>query len=397
LSEIREAGEVRIRRRGADRIRNGHLWVYRSDVVDPGPEILAGSIVSVRDERGSAVGKAFYSSKSQIALRFLTRGSAANVPINEAFLQYRINAADQHRNRIGVDPKLSRRIYSEGDLLPGLIVDRYNDVLVVQSLCQAVDSLEPTLTALLQKQYEPRSILFRNDARVRELEGLPIEQHVVGEPLPETVIVDEDGKQFEIALMTGQKTGAFLDQRENHRAARRYAHGIALDGCTYGGGFALHMADVCQSVDAVDISAASVRLLEANARRNGIENVRGIEANVFDYLREASSERRRYDTIVLDPPAFAKSRDTVDSSIRGYKEINNRAMRILKDGGILITCTCSHHVSEAIFAEMLAEAARDAGCWARVIERRIQASDHPVLLTVPETLYLKCFVLEIKT
>src|SRR6185436_3324917 len=183
---------------------------------------------------------------------------------------YRINAADQYRNRLGVDPKLSRRIYSEGDLLPGLIVDRYGDTLVVQALCQAVDRLEPVLTALLQEQYHPRTILFRNDARVRELEGLPLETQSVGEPESETVVVDEDGKQFELSLRSGQKTGTFLDQRDNHRAVRRYAGGKALDGCTYTGGFALHMADLCDSVEAVDISAANVRLTEANVRRNGL-------------------------------------------------------------------------------------------------------------------------------
>ena len=397
MKESLESGEIRIRRRGADRIRGGHLWVYRSDVVEPGPEITPGSIVSVRDERGGAVGKAFYSSRSQISLRFLTRGSAAGVPINEAFLRYRINTADQFRNRLGVDPKLSRRVYSEGDLLPGLIVDRYDDTLVVQALCQAVDRLEPVLTSLLQEQYRPKTILFRNDAKVRELEGLPLETHVVGKPESETIVVDEDGKQFELSLRSGQKTGTFLDQRENHRAARRYASGKALDGCTYTGGFALHLADVCESVEAVDISAANVRLTEANARRNGLTNVQCIEANIFDYLREVSSAGRQYNTVVLDPPAFAKNKESVEGSVRGYKEINHRAMRIIKDGGILITCTCSHHVSEALFSEMLADAAQDAGCWARVIERRIQAADHPVLLTVPETLYLKCFILEIKT
>jgi len=365
--------------------------------VDSGKQLPAGAVVSVRDERGTQIGKAFYSSTSQIALRFLTRGSAASVPINEEFIRYRIDAADRYRNRLGVDAKLSRRIYSEGDLLPGLIVDRYGDTLVVQNLCQTTDRLEPLITSLLQEQYKPRSILFRNDARVRELEGLPLEQHHVGDPVPDSVVVEEDGKQIEVALLTGQKTGMFLDQRENHRAARKYAHGRALDGCTYGGGFALHMADVCERVEAVDISAANIRITEANVRRNATTNVQCREGNIFDYLREASSEGRKYDTIVLDPPAFAKSKDSLDNSIRGYKEINNRAMRILKDGGILITCTCSHHVSEAIFAEMLAEAAQDAGCWPRVIERRIQAMDHPVLLTVPETLYLKCFILEIRT
>ena len=397
MSDSLETGDIRIRRHGADRVRGGHLWVYRSDIADSGKEIPAGAVLSVRDERGIAVGKAFYSSTSQIALRFLTRGSAAGVLINEEFFRYRIRAADQYRNRLGVDPNLSRRIYSEGDLIPGLIVDRYGDTLVVQNLCQAVDKLEPLFTTLLQNQYNPRSIVFRNDARVRELEGLPIELHTVGKTVPDTIVVEEEGLQFEVALRTGQKTGMFLDQRENYLAARKYARGLALDGCTYGGGFAIHISSVCQNVEAVDISAANIRIAEANIGRNGIKNVQCFEENIFDYLRRASAEGRKYDTIVLDPPAFAKSKDSLNNSIRGYKEINNRAMRILKDGGILITCTCSHHVSEAIFAEMLAEAAQDAGCWLRVIERRIQAVDHPVLLSVPETLYLKCFILEIRT
>ena len=397
MAESLESGEIRVRRRGADRIRGGHLWIYRSDIVESGNPVPPGSIVAVRDERGTLIGKAFYSSTSQIALRFLTRGSAAGVPITGEFIRYRIGAADQYRNRLNVDPKLSRRIYSEADLLPGLIVDRYENTLVVQNLCQSIEKLEPLITSLLQEKYEPRSIVFRNDARVRELEGLPIEQHTTGDRVPDTLVIDEDGMKFEVALLSGQKTGMYLDQRENHRAARKYARGRALDGCTYGGGFALHIADVCENVEAVDISAANVRIAEANVRLNGLNNIQCIEANVFDYLRKASSEGRKYDTIILDPPAFAKSKDSLENSIRGYKEINNRAMRILKDGGILITCTCSHHVSEAIFAEMLAEAAQDAGCWAKVIERRIQAADHPVLLSVPETLYLKCFILEIRT
>jgi 23S rRNA (cytosine1962-C5)-methyltransferase len=298
--------------------------------------------------------------------------------------------------RLGVDPHLSRRIHSEGDFLPGLIVDRYGEYLVVQSLTQATDRLQPLFASILQERYQPRSIIFRNDSKVRELEGLPIAQSWSGEEPPETVVVDEDGKQMEIALATGQKTGGYLDQRDNHRAARRYAGGRALDGFCYGGGFALHLADVCDSVEAVDSSIAAVHLAEANVSRNGLQNVQCVEANVFDLLRERSSQGERYDTIVLDPPAFARNKDSLEGALRGYKEINNRAMRLLKDGGILATCTCSHHVSEGLFAEMLAEAARDAGCWLRVLERRIQSADHPVLMAVPETLYLKCFILQIR-
>jgi 23S rRNA (cytosine1962-C5)-methyltransferase len=388
-----ESGHVVISKRGADRIRRGHLWVYRSDVTDS-RDVQPGSIVAVREPRGATVGKAFYSSKSQIALRFVTRGE---IPINEEFFRRRFEAADHLRARLGIDPLLSRRIYSEGDLLPGLMVDRYADRLVVQSLIQATDSIQPFITTIIQERYEPRSILFRNDSRVRELEGLELRQDVIGEPVPETLVVNEDGKQIEISLSEGQKTGSYLDQRDNHRAAARYARGRALDAFSYAGGFAVHMATNCERVEAVDSSAAAVALAKANAERNGLTNIECIEANAFDFLRERHKSGARYDTIVLDPPAFAKNRESLEGALRGYKEINNRALRLLSPGGILITCSCSHHVNEGLFAEMLAEAARDAGVWTRVLERRIQSADHPVLLAVPETLYLKCFVLEILT
>jgi 23S rRNA (cytosine1962-C5)-methyltransferase len=387
-----ESGQVRISKRGSSRVRGGHLWVYRSDILDT-TDVIPGAVVTVRDERDVVVGKAFYSSQSQIALRFLVRGDAT---VDEAFFRRRFDEADALRVRLGVDPLLSRRIYSEGDLLPGLIVDRYGEYLVVQCLTQAADRLQPLFASILQERYEPRSIIFRNDSKVRELEGLSLVQNWIGEQPPETVVVNEDGKLTEIALVSGQKTGSYLDQRDNHRAARRYAHGRALDGFCYGGGFALHLADVCDSVEAVDISAAAVKLTQANAARNSLENVKTIEANVFDLLRERSAQGERYDTIVLDPPAFARNKESLEGALRGYKEINNRAMRLLKEGGILVTCTCSHHVSEGLFAEMLAEAARDAGCWLRVLERRIQSADHPLLMAVPETLYLKCFILEVR-
>ena len=387
-----ENGQVVIRKRGADRVRRGHLWVYKSDVLDI-KDATPGSIVSVREEQGAAVlGKAFFSSQSQITLRFLARG---DVTIDGAFFQNRFDLADRLRERLGVDPLLSRRIYSEGDLLPGLIVDRYGDCLVVQSLIQATDALQRTLTKMLADRYEPRSILFRNDSRVRELEGLELKQEVVGDPLPDNLIVNEDGKQLGISLTEGQKTGSYLDQRDNHRAARRYARGRALDAFCYSGGFAVQISEACEHVEAVDISGAAVGLARTNAGRNGLTNIECIEANAFDFLRERHKEGVRYNTIILDPPAFAKNKESLEGAIRGYKEINNRAMRSLRSGGILITCSCSHHLSEGMFAEMLADAAKDAGCWARVLERRFQSADHPILLSVPETLYLKCFILEI--
>jgi len=257
--------------------------------------------------------------------------------------------------------------------------------------------MQSLITDILSERYQPSSILFRNDSRVRELEGLELKQELIGDPLPELLTVDEDGKKLALSLTTGQKTGSYLDQRENHRAARHYAHGKALDAFTYTGGFALQISDVCERVEAVDISRPAVELVRANADRNSLTNIEAIEANAFDFLRDRHRQGARYDTIILDPPAFAKNKESLESALRGYKEINNRAMRLLRPGGILITCSCSHHLSEGMFAEMLADAAKDAGCWVRVLERRFQSPDHPIVLTVPETLYLKCFILEIQS
>src|SRR5256712_47715 len=386
-----ESGQILIRRRGVARIRQGHLWVYRSDILNP-EDAEPGSIVSVRDERETILGKAFFSSKSQISLRFLSRGDA---PIDEAFFQQRFALADRLRERLGVDPLLSRRIYSEGDLLPGWVIDRYGDRLVVQSLIQATDRLQPLVQNIVMDRYRPRSILFRNDSSVRELEGLELKQEVAGDPIPDLLVINEDGKEIAISLTAGQKTGYYLDQRDNRRAARRYAPGRALHAFSYPGGFSVQISDRCAHVEAVYICPQAVALARSNAERNGLKTVECIEANAFDFLRERHKEGQRYDTIILDPPAFAKNKESLEAALRGSKEINNRAMRLLRPGGILITCSCSHHVGEAIFAEMLAEAANDASCWVRVLERRTQAADHPILLTVPETLYLKCFILEI--
>jgi 23S rRNA (cytosine1962-C5)-methyltransferase len=386
-----ENGQVVIRKRGADRIRRGHLWVYRTDVLKQDSD--AGAIVAVLDERGVVLGKAFYSSKSQITLRLLARG---DVPISEQFFRERFQLADRLRTTLQVDPLLSRRIYSEGDYFPGLIVDRYQDRLVVQNLIQGTDKIQPLLTTILRERYEPSSILFRNDNKVRELEGLELTQQVVGDPLPEPLLIKEDGKSIAVSLLSGQKTGSYLDQRDNHRAAKRYARGRALDAFSYAGGFALQIAEQCEHVETVDISGSAVGMIRENAQRNGLTNIEAIEANAFDFLKQRHKEGAHYDTIVLDPPAFAKNKESLEAAVRGYKELNHRAMRLLRPGGILITCSCSHHMSEALFAEMLADAGKDAGCSLRVLERRFQSADHPILLTVPETLYLKCFILEVR-
>lgn len=387
-----EQGRVRIHRRGVARVRNGHLWVYRSDIADV-QDVPPGAVTTVEDERGNVIGKAFYSAKSQIALRFLARGETR---IDDAFFRMRVDEADRLRDRAGVDPHISRRIYSEGDFLPGLIVDRYGEYLVLQALTQGTDRLQPVFTSILQDRYRPRAIVLRNDSKVRELEDLSLTQSTIGEEVPESLVLEQDGIQMAMPLLSGQKTGSYLDQRENHRVAQQYGRGRALDAFCYGGGFGLYLSRVCEHVDAVDLSATVVAMARANAERNGITNMECIQANTFDFLRERSARHERYDTIVLDPPAFARNKESLEGALRGYKEINNRAMRLLRDGGVLITCSCSHHVSEGLFAEMLAEAARDAGCWLRVLERRTQGPDHPILLTVPETLYLKCFMVEIR-
>ncbi|HEX8186738.1 MAG TPA: class I SAM-dependent rRNA methyltransferase [Pyrinomonadaceae bacterium] len=380
--------QVTITRRGAERARAGHLWIYRSDVRDAaGAE--GGSVVRVRDERGRAVGQALYSSRSEIALRLLTTRDEA---VDREWWRARLRAAAARREGLGREAGAYRLVYSEGDLLPSLIVDRYGDVLVVQTLSQGTDALKGLFTELLVEEFAPRSIVERNDVRVRALEGLPPRAGVLHGEEPGELEVAQHGVRFRVAPLGGQKTGAFLDQRENHLAARAYARGRALDCFTFNGGFALSIAGVCESVTGLDISAEAVAASRRNAELNGAANVEFREANVFDALHELESAGERFDTIVLDPPAFAKNRASVEAAARGYKEINLRALKMLEPGGHLVTCTCSYHMTEPLFLEVLAEAARDARRRVQLVERRTQARDHPVLLGVPETLYLKCVV-----
>ncbi|HEX8146885.1 MAG TPA: class I SAM-dependent rRNA methyltransferase [Pyrinomonadaceae bacterium] len=380
--------QVTITRRGAERARAGHLWIYRSDVRDAeGAE--GGSVVRVRDERGRAVGQALYSSRSEIALRLLT---ARDEAVDRDWWRARLRAAAARREGLGREAGAYRLVYSEGDLLPSLIVDRYGDVLVLQTLSQGADALKGLFTELLVEEFAPRSVVERNDVRVRALEGLPSQTGVLHGEEPGELEVAQHGVRFRVAPLGGQKTGAFLDQRENHLAARLYARGRALDCFTFNGGFALSIAGVCESVTGLDISAEAVAASRRNAELNGASNVEFREANVFDALHELESAGERFDTIVLDPPAFAKNRASVAAAARGYKEINLRALKMLSAGGHLVTCTCSYHMTEPLFLEVLAEAARDARRRVQLVERRTQARDHPVLLGVPETLYLKCVV-----
>ena len=374
--------------RGVERAKTGHVWIYRSDVAEVSAR--AGDVVDVVGPRGRPLGSAFYSDRSQIALRLLTAGGAVVAP---GFLAARLDQAIRFRASLAIDATAYRVVHGEGDLLPSLIVDRYGDYLVVQTLSQATDRLLPEVLAALDERLKPAGVLVRNDAKVRGLEGLEAEVTVAAGTVPDRVPVREGRVDYEVDLRGGQKTGLFLDQRENREAALRYAHGRLLDAFSYDGGFALALAPACTEIAALEISADASARIHANAARNGIRGIDVRTVNVFDELHELDRQDVRFDTIVLDPPAFAKNKASVPKALTGYKEINRRALRLLSPGGILVTCTCSHHVDDVLFEDVVRAAAADAGVAVSIVEKRIQGRDHPVLLGVPETLYLKCLIL----
>jgi 23S rRNA (cytosine1962-C5)-methyltransferase len=388
---------VKLSTRGVARLEARHPWVYRSDVAEAN-DVPPGAIVRVLDPRGKFLGTALYSSSSQIAIRMISHGSVADLP---ALVAERIRAAIAYRKELVRNTDAYRIVFSEADFLPGFIVDRYNDVLTLQILTQAMDAA-PVREAILQtlrEELQPAGIVERVDARIRELEQLPPLQSgpLWGEK--SSTVISMNGEEtsairFHYDGLEGQKTGAFLDQRENYAAAAEYAHGEALDAFCYQGGFALHLAAKCPSVTGVDSSRPVLEMAEKNAFLNGRE-LEWIEANAFDLLREYSAANRRYDTIVLDPPAFAKTKRDLEKALGGYKELNLRALKMLRPGGILVTCSCSFHVSGADFLGVVAAAAQDAHKSLRVVENRGAARDHPVLLNVPETSYLKCLILSV--
>ena len=380
--------QVAISQRGEQRVRSGHPWIYRSDVRDV--QAGSGDLVRVTTAAGRTLGYALYSDRSEIALRFLTRGGEAP-PAD--LVRGRLRAAIAFRNALAIDATAYRLVHGEGDLLPSLVVDRYGEYLVVQALSQGMDRLLPQVTAHLVELVNPAGILARNDPRVRALEGLEQTVAVLHGAVPDAIEVREGGVQYVVDPYRGQKTGLFLDQRENRVAAAQYAHGRMLDAFSYHGGFALALAPRCSEVIAIDISDAAVARITENAARNGLSNVQARAMNVFDELRELERRGERFGTIVLDPPAFAKNKASVPKALSGYKEINLRALKLLEPGGYLVTCSCSYNVSEAAFADVIAAAAVDAHADVAVVEKRMQGRDHPVLMTVPETYYLKCFVL----
>jgi len=381
-------GLVRVTHKGEGRILRGHPWVFRSDVAQA-KDAAPGAVVRVATERGKPLGFALFSSRSEIRLRMIAR--ADELPPD--WLRQRLEAAIAWRERIAAGTESCRLVHGEGDQLPSLIVDRYGEHLAIQTLSQGMEQLKDQIVEILVERLRPRGILERNDPKVRGLEGLESRVALLHGEVPERVPVREGDVILEADLWRGQKTGLFLDQRENHLMARGYARGRALDAFSYVGGFALQLARVAESVLAVDLSAEALELVKRNAAANGFGNVETRDANVFDLLRELNTDRERFDTVVLDPPAFAKSKAAVEKARRGYKEINLRALKLLRPGGCLITCSCSYHVHEPEFEQILAAAAVDAGAVVSVVEKRRQARDHPVLLGVPETYYLKCFVL----
>jgi 23S rRNA (cytosine1962-C5)-methyltransferase len=382
---------VKISRRGAQRLKDGHVWVYRSDI--SADSIPPGALVTVTDDRGKRLGTALYSSSSQIAIRMLSKDPVEDLP---ALIHERIRAAIEYRKPLVEDTDAYRLVFSEADFLPGLIADKYNDVLSLQVLTQAMDA-EPVRAAILSaftETLKPESLVERVDPRVRELEQLPSRQSGILQGEKSKTTFTMNGVHFHFDALEGQKTGAFLDQRENYAAAARYAHGEALDVFCYQGGFALHLAQTCDKVTGLDSSRPALEVADQNAALNH-RDIEWIEANAFDLLKDYAASGQQYDTVVLDPPAFAKSKQALDTALRGYKELNLRALKMLRPGGVLVTCSCSYHVSEDDFAEVVAAASLDAHRSVRILERRGQAKDHPVLLTVPETSYLKCLILSV--
>ena len=381
--------KVKVSARGAKRIKEGHVWVYRSDVA-AAEGIAAGAVVRVCDERGKFLGTAFYSNASQIAIRLISKEAVSD--LNE-LLRERVRDAIAYRERFVSDTDAYRVVFSEADFLPGLIVDRYNDLLSFQVLTQAtdLDAVRQTVLSELTERLHPAGIGEKVEPKIRELEQLPARTSGLVQGDKSSTIFSMNGVRFHYDVAEGQKTGAFLDQRENYAVAAKYAQGEALDAFCYHGGFALHLAPHCSKVTGLDSSRPALEIADRNAVLNGRE-IEWIEGNAFDVLRDYAKSGQRYDIVVLDPPAFAKSKRDLDTALRGYKELNLRALKMLRPGGILVTCSCSYHISAVNFLAVVAEAARDARRELRILETRTQAKDHPILANVPETEYLKCII-----
>jgi 23S rRNA (cytosine1962-C5)-methyltransferase len=371
--------------------RTGHPWVYRDDLAAP-PTLPSGELVAVLGPQDRFLGQAFYSAKSRIALRLATTTEEA---LDQAWWEARLLKALDYRHQVVQDSEAYRLIHGEADGFPGLVVDVYGRHLAVQALHPGMERLLPVVMDLLTRYLRPHSITLRHDAEVRRLEGLPLKVETVAGALPDSLEVQVGQVRLAVDVPGGQKTGLFLDQRENWAAAAPWARGEVLDVFAYQGGFGLHLARRARHATLVESSAPALALAQENARRNGLANLELVRANAFDFLKQAVASGRRFDMVALDPPAFAKSRQERTAAMRGYQEINRRALQLLKPGGVLVTCSCSYNLSEADFLEIIRAAATAAGRQARLIERRGAARDHPGCLSLPESMYLKCFIMQV--
>ncbi|MEW6434720.1 MAG: class I SAM-dependent rRNA methyltransferase [Myxococcota bacterium] len=383
---------VRISKKGVDRWKAGHPWIYAADVESSPTGLEGGEVVRVEDGRGWFLGQAFFSKDSKIVLRWLAWD---DTPVDTAFFRERLTRAAELRRAAYPGQVAYRVVHGEADLLPGLVVDRFGDYLSVQLLHKGTERRRELFADLLAELFQPKAIVNRSDTPVRRHEGLEPEKGLLRGEAPGPITYREGTIELEVDLLSGQKTGAFLDQRDNHVMASEYGAGESLDCFSYAGGFALQLAKKARKVTAVEISDAACAQIRDNAKRNGLENVEAVSANAFDFLRDALDEGRRFDTIVLDPPSFAKNKGAIESAVRGYKEINLRAMQLLRPGGTLITASCTYHVDEARFEAMLDSAAADSKRRVQIVDRRGAGKDHPVLLGLRETRYLKCFVLRV--
>ena len=376
--------------KGARRWTSGHPWIYRSDVVKR-PDVHAGAVL-VENAAGAPLGWALWSPRSEISLRLLDR--SPNAQIDARWWRARLEGAIARRGALEDVASAFRLVHGEADGCPSLVCDRYDRWLVVQLLSAGIERFRREIVESLLALVQPEGILARNDVPVRAKEGLARETVLLAGDVPREIEVIEYGLRYLAAPWDGQKTGAFLDQRENRALAGAIARGRALDCFSYHGSFALHLARQAASVTALDASAPALARARENAARNAIRNIEFIEADAFEWLRAAERRRERFDTIVLDPPAFAKTRDALSSALRGYKEINLRAMRLLAPGGMLFTASCSYHLTKALFLEVLEAAAADSGRRIALREMRGQPLDHPEVLTIPETGYIKGALLE---
>ena len=381
---------LKITKKGAAWFRTGHPWIYKDDLERNDPS-LSGSIVSVLDNSGNFLAKAFYNERSKIALRLITYD---DLPIDAAFWRGRLSKCIERRNRVVRDATAYRIAHSEADGLPSLIVDRYGEHLSIQTLSLGMDGMKDTIVEVLAELVKPKSIVARNDSAMRKFEGLDEVKEVLYGKAPEKIEVKEGKIKYLVDIMNGQKTGSYLDQRENHIAAEIYAKGNTLDCFSYQGLFSLHMALSADEVTAADSSGPALEGLRENAKLNGLTNIKTVEGKISDILKSCQKEERQFDLIVLDPPAFAKSKKDLQAAARGYIDINFRAMKLLKRGGYLMTCSCSYNLSEGQFLDIIYEALCESRRRACLIEKRIQPADHPILLNFPESNYLKCFVLE---